>query len=608
MTPLHFAYAFLIEQIELNAEISESKHIIKQENESRRKIHERKRAQQNTLEKLGLDEAGAVEYLLMLSRDEALQTYNSGVNVGSSLNAMGRGHFDGVSIEQRRQEQTGGTFTAQTSESGRLSENKDEDSDHDQQAYVDQDRQWKTKKRTNGESPKMSPSISGSSSSSSDPFSRDSTTPEQNQIDWDADGWRDWVAPRLTMHRTSSFAASDDSNHFASRRSARQRGATEEEDTDADLEFGLRLSPAEVRSPVTTSGQSTSQMVEIDDNCPGISTPSSPHFLGVPSTASASSQNRSTANNSEKVDGSRKTDADSETKPMILVSTGLPLKEAESPKDSLTTSTHGEESAQRLPGLLEDPANPTPSQAKQLSLSAKGSLSTPLQPSPTEASSSRTSSKPVLLSVWGTVRTPSSSVPSSSPPSPFSFSTEGSSPVRRGPGSGAWNGTNSAVRQNLDAWQNRSVSAPAAPSTNARLGAGIPTHGNQARAGTRVRPSDLAALATTSPRVASIPSSSSPSFASAAAAAITSTASPSSPPNSLTTRERNNTGSPQRNQLGDPSWNRASPLIHSQATGVRTANWNEAFAGARGNNELDEDLRFALQLSLAEARSRGEDV
>ncbi|KAK0468153.1 WD40-repeat-containing domain protein, partial [Desarmillaria tabescens] len=57
-------------QLDLKASVSESLALLKQEQERARQAHSRERKQRENLENLGLSEVEAIEYLLMLSRDE----------------------------------------------------------------------------------------------------------------------------------------------------------------------------------------------------------------------------------------------------------------------------------------------------------------------------------------------------------------------------------------------------------------------------------------------------------------------------------------------------------------------------------------------------------
>ncbi|KAF9028418.1 hypothetical protein BDZ89DRAFT_1160276 [Hymenopellis radicata] len=60
-------------QLELKNSINESLHLMKHEQEYNRRAHSRARRQNANLEELGLSEAEAIDYLLMVSRDEALE-------------------------------------------------------------------------------------------------------------------------------------------------------------------------------------------------------------------------------------------------------------------------------------------------------------------------------------------------------------------------------------------------------------------------------------------------------------------------------------------------------------------------------------------------------
>ncbi|KAG6908806.1 hypothetical protein DXG01_003253 [Tephrocybe rancida] len=63
-----------MQQIELHETILESKTLLKQESEYVQRAHDRAREQHAKLETMGLDEAEALEYVLMVSREEALRT------------------------------------------------------------------------------------------------------------------------------------------------------------------------------------------------------------------------------------------------------------------------------------------------------------------------------------------------------------------------------------------------------------------------------------------------------------------------------------------------------------------------------------------------------
>ncbi|KAG5637445.1 hypothetical protein H0H81_004554 [Sphagnurus paluster] len=68
-----YHHALETEKVELRETIAESTKMIKKENEQVKQGNMRTKQQIARLESLGLDEAGAVDYLLMLSREEALQ-------------------------------------------------------------------------------------------------------------------------------------------------------------------------------------------------------------------------------------------------------------------------------------------------------------------------------------------------------------------------------------------------------------------------------------------------------------------------------------------------------------------------------------------------------
>lgn len=62
-----------LEQLEMQQAILESKKLLKEESEHVQRVYGRERGQRAKLDKLGLDETEAVEYLMMLSRDEAAE-------------------------------------------------------------------------------------------------------------------------------------------------------------------------------------------------------------------------------------------------------------------------------------------------------------------------------------------------------------------------------------------------------------------------------------------------------------------------------------------------------------------------------------------------------
>lgn len=65
-------------------------------------------------------------------------------------------------------------------------------------------------------------------------------------------------------------------------------------------------------------------------------------------------------------------------------------------------------------------------------------------------------------------------------------------------------------------------------------------------------------------------------------------------------------GSPQFGRSTMSAW--ASPLRHSPVPVVSSVRPGRSNSGGVREEDMDEELRFALALSLAEARSRGEDV
>ncbi|TFK69207.1 hypothetical protein BDN72DRAFT_840923 [Pluteus cervinus] len=81
------ASAKYLDQVELQEEIADSKHILKQESDKKRRTHARERAQRETLSQLGLDEAGAIDYLMMLSREEAIQRPDTQHNFAGAMGA-----------------------------------------------------------------------------------------------------------------------------------------------------------------------------------------------------------------------------------------------------------------------------------------------------------------------------------------------------------------------------------------------------------------------------------------------------------------------------------------------------------------------------------------
>lgn len=79
----------LTEQVELSRDIAESRRLLEDERARERRALGRARAQRSTLAALGLDERGAVEYLLMLSREEAARG-----DTGATFARDGAAHAD----------------------------------------------------------------------------------------------------------------------------------------------------------------------------------------------------------------------------------------------------------------------------------------------------------------------------------------------------------------------------------------------------------------------------------------------------------------------------------------------------------------------------------
>lgn len=66
----------IVEQLEMHQTITESRSLLKLEAEQVKRKNGREQAQRARLESMGLDETEAIDYLLMLSRDEAMQGDN----------------------------------------------------------------------------------------------------------------------------------------------------------------------------------------------------------------------------------------------------------------------------------------------------------------------------------------------------------------------------------------------------------------------------------------------------------------------------------------------------------------------------------------------------
>lgn len=91
--------SYFLEQLELKETISESRTLLELQSTGIKRTHGREREQLAILESMGLDEAEAVEYVLMLSRDEALREdggYHTTNAEGSQFNtAVEEGVFEG---------------------------------------------------------------------------------------------------------------------------------------------------------------------------------------------------------------------------------------------------------------------------------------------------------------------------------------------------------------------------------------------------------------------------------------------------------------------------------------------------------------------------------
>ncbi|KAJ7187891.1 hypothetical protein C8R46DRAFT_1052986, partial [Mycena filopes] len=80
------------QQIEMNQAIVESRHLLDEESAHVQRAYGREREQRTQLETLGLDEVEAVEYVLMLSREEAIERESSS---RSAAAAIDQGVFEG---------------------------------------------------------------------------------------------------------------------------------------------------------------------------------------------------------------------------------------------------------------------------------------------------------------------------------------------------------------------------------------------------------------------------------------------------------------------------------------------------------------------------------
>ncbi|THU88585.1 hypothetical protein K435DRAFT_307343 [Dendrothele bispora CBS 962.96] len=95
--------------------VSESISELKQDNERRRRVHGREREQLMNLEQLGLDEVEAVEYVLMLSRDEALQRERGQMASSTIEEGVFEGDFDDIENAGENQEYSGSSASSDLS-------------------------------------------------------------------------------------------------------------------------------------------------------------------------------------------------------------------------------------------------------------------------------------------------------------------------------------------------------------------------------------------------------------------------------------------------------------------------------------------------------------
>ncbi|KAK0453427.1 WD40-repeat-containing domain protein [Armillaria borealis] len=117
-------------QLDLKASVSESLALLKQEQERARQAHSRERKQRENLESLGLSEVEAVEYLLMLSRDEQAEKEKETMDVASARVEEGVFEWDvddnlraGPSAAARRQS---ATLSSPSDQNSQLSSKRDQ--------------------------------------------------------------------------------------------------------------------------------------------------------------------------------------------------------------------------------------------------------------------------------------------------------------------------------------------------------------------------------------------------------------------------------------------------------------------------------------------------
>ncbi|KAK0490819.1 WD40-repeat-containing domain protein [Armillaria novae-zelandiae] len=128
-------------QLDLKASVSESLALLKQEQERARQAHSRERKQRENLENLGLSEVEAVEYLLMLSRDEQAEKEREAMNIISARVEEGVFEWDvddnlraGPSAATHRQSATPSLPSGQISRLSLKGEQTEASSSKDQQS------------------------------------------------------------------------------------------------------------------------------------------------------------------------------------------------------------------------------------------------------------------------------------------------------------------------------------------------------------------------------------------------------------------------------------------------------------------------------------------
>ncbi|KAF8637159.1 hypothetical protein AX17_003063 [Amanita inopinata Kibby_2008] len=87
-------YAKYLEQLEMKETIKESRRIVEQENESYRRTFNREKEHRAKLQKLGLTESEVIEYVMMLSREEAMERGDDSANGSQKGETLGSDVFD----------------------------------------------------------------------------------------------------------------------------------------------------------------------------------------------------------------------------------------------------------------------------------------------------------------------------------------------------------------------------------------------------------------------------------------------------------------------------------------------------------------------------------